>query len=157
MKNNNNSSSSNSEIKSEESYEQDSFLSEDINNNKEYKTFFLESEKLKKIEQKRKLLKKQKQDLLKVKEIIERKKNERHKLNDLIHSEQLNNKNSDYQSKIILRDISKSDNNDVLIFKDKDLDTQVPLNLFNHEEMKILEEFRKFIIRKISKKYNKEV
>ena len=40
MKNNNNSSSSNSEIKSEESYEQDSFLSEDINNNKEYKTFF---------------------------------------------------------------------------------------------------------------------
>ena len=146
---NNNLSSDNSNLNSSESYSQESFLSEDINNNKEYKTFFLESEKLKKIEQKSNILKKQKQDLLKVKEIIERKKKE-----SLIKYGELNNNNLDFQSKIILKDISK--NEDFLIFKDRELDTKVPLNLFNHEEMKILEEFKKFIIRKIIRKYNKE-
>ena len=146
---NNNLLSDNSNLNSSESYSQESFLSEDINNNKEYKTFFLESEKLKKIEQKSNILKKQKQDLLKAKEIIERKKKE-----SLIKYGKLNNNNLDFQSKIVLKDISK--NEDFLIFKDRDLDTKVPLNLFNHEEMKILEEFKKFIIRKIIRKYNKE-
>ncbi len=146
---NNNLSSDNSNLNSSESYSQESFLSEDINNNKEYKTFFLESEKLKKIEQKSKILKKQKQDLLKVKEIIERKKKE-----SFIKYGKLNNNNLDFQSKIVIKNISK--NEDFLIFKDRDLDTKVPLNLFNHEEMKILEEFKKFIIRKIIRKYNKE-
>ena len=56
------------------------------------------------------------------------------------------------KSKIVLKDISNDDNG-ILIFKDKDFETQIPLNLFSNDDFKILKSFRNFLISKLNDKY----
>ena len=132
-----------------------------IINKAQKKKFIKENEKLKEIQRQTEILKKEHEKLLKLKELTLKKKqeekNSRLKRDNVINQklQNQNNIHQEFTSNIILRDISTKDN-DVLIFKDRDLDTQIPLSLFSEKDMEILDAFRKFIVRKINKKYNQK-